>query len=174
MMSYPVIQPLIDKLSPIFSAVENWPLSQSIAQGASAFPWIESVHVLAICLVVGTVMIVDLRLVGLASRNWRCSKLTSEALPLTWIAFVIAFISGTLLFMSHPNRYMAIGWFVSKMLIILAAFINMLVFHFTTEKTMGKWDQEIAVAPGARIAGILSILMWVLVVVCGRWIGFSY
>lgn len=173
-MSYPILQPLIDKLAPLGDAIENWPVSQAIAQGASLFPWLESIHVLAISLVVGTVAIVDLRLLGLTSQRWRCSKLIREALPITWGAFVVAMVTGTLLFMSHPGRYLAIGWFISKMLIILAAFVNMLVFHFTAEKHIADWDDKVVVVPQARIAGALSIAMWILVVACGRVIGFSY
>ncbi len=69
------------------------------------FPWIEVVHVLAITIVFGSILLVDLRLAGLAARDYPISKLSKAVVPVTWIAFIIAAITGSLLFLSNPITY---------------------------------------------------------------------
>lgn len=66
--------------------LEGTSVAQAIAESESLFPWIEAVHVLAITLVVGSIAIVDLRLIGFASRNHAVTSLTKDVLPCTWVA----------------------------------------------------------------------------------------
>jgi hypothetical protein len=153
--------------------LRDTPLSTSIRESGWIFPTIESGHVIAFVLVVGSIAVVDLRLLGLASRNRRADELTSELLPLTWIAFVLAAIGGMLLFIAKPVVYAGNGFFLSKMVLLLLAGLNMAAFHLLV------WRRLIGVpvgAPepiGARISGGLSLALWIGVVACGRWIGFT-
>jgi hypothetical protein len=140
------------------------PLGTFMAENPSAFPWAETVHVMAITTVIGSIWIVDLRLLGVASTSYPISRLTKSLLPLTWIAFAIAAVSGFLLFSSQPMTYFGNFAFRMKMLLLIAAGFNMVVFHLLTMRGISLWDRE---------AGLLSILIWVLVVVFGRWVGFT-
>jgi len=152
---------------------ENSELADNIRENDLLFPLIESVHVLSICLVVGSILVVDLRLLGLASINRPVSRVTSGILPLTWTAFAIAVSSGGLLFISNATKYLENGFFVAKIFLILAAGLNMVVFHAISARDLPKWEHETALPLRARLAGGLSILLWVSVVTCGRWIGFT-
>jgi len=152
---------------------ENSALADNIRENDLLFPLIESVHVLSICLVVGSILVVDLRLLGLASINRPVSRVTSGILPLTWTAFAIAVSSGGLLFISNATKYLENGFFVAKIFLILAAGLNMVVFHAISARDLPKWEHETALPLRARLAGGLSILLWVSVVTCGRWIGFT-
>jgi hypothetical protein len=137
------------------------------------FPAFESVHVIAITLVVGSVMIVDLRVLGLASRSRRVSELSEEILPWTWGAFVVATISGAFLFAAKAHSYFGNFNFEMKMALMAAAGLNMLVFHFIPYRTVQSWDLAHP-APGlARIGCGLSLVVWIMIVAMGRWIGFS-
>ena len=127
---------------------------------------------LAICLVVGSIMAVDLRLLGFASVNRPISAVTHGILPLTWCAFVVAVASGGLLFISNATKYLGNGFFVAKLFLIAAAGLNMLIFHAISAKDRGGGRTK-APPLAARLAGGLSILLWVAVVACGRWIGFT-
>jgi hypothetical protein len=136
------------------------------------FPWIETVHVLAVALVFGSVLTVDLRLLGLASQRTAVSRLSREILPYTWAAFAIAATSGALLFVSKAPVYFATVQFQVKFLLMALAGANMLVFHFGTYRRVEDWDMQLPPPPLARLAGALSLALWVGVIFMGRWVGF--
>jgi hypothetical protein len=157
----------------LISYFEDSALADNIRENDLLFPLIESVHVLSICLVVGSILEVDLRLLGLASINRPVSRVANGILPLTWGAFAVAVASGSLLFISNATKYLENGYFVAKILLICAAGLNMVVFHFISARDLPKWEKEKTLPFSARLAGGLSILLWVSVVTCGRWIGFT-
>jgi hypothetical protein len=157
----------------LISYFEDSALADNIRENDLLFPLIESVHVLSICLVVGSILVVDLRLLGLASVNRPVSRIANGILPLTWGAFAIAVASGSLLFISNATKYLENGYFVAKILLICAAGLNMAVFHAISARDLPKWENEKTLPLSAQLAGGLSILLWVSVVTCGRWIGFT-
>jgi len=154
-------------------AIGNSPVGVFMAENPSAFPWVESAHVVAVVTVIGVIAIVDLRLLGLASLSYSVSRLTKALLPVTWIAFALAAVTGLLLFTSQPVTYFANFAFRMKMVLLLAAGLNMALFHIFTMRGIALWDRDAPVPPAARVAGGLSVLIWVLIVACGRWIGFT-
>ena len=88
-----------------FGWLQATPVAKAISENEILFPWIESVHVLAIVLVVGTISIVDLRLLGVASLDRSARRLMQDVLPFTWGAFVVAAITGSLMFVSDAVNY---------------------------------------------------------------------
>ena len=157
----------------LISYLENSALADNIRENDLLFPLIESVHVVAICLVVGSILAVDLRLLGLASLNRPVSRVTAGILPLTWGAFVVAVASGGLLFISNATKYLGNGFFVAKLCLIAAAGLNMAMFHFISAKDLPRWENDRRPPLPARLAGGVSIVLWIAVVACGRWIGFT-
>ncbi len=153
--------------------LEHSDLAAAIREDDLLFPLIESVHVLAICLVVGSISIVDLRLLGLASTHRPVGRLTRGILPYTWGAFAVAVIAGSLLFVSHASAYLGNGYFRAKLLLLAAAGFNMLLFHFIGAKDLPRWENNSKPPFAARFAGGLSLLLWISVVATGRWIGFT-
>jgi hypothetical protein len=157
----------------LIAFLEQSPLAEAIREDDLLFPLIESVHVLAICLVVGSISIVDLRLLGFASIQRPVGRLTREILPYTWGAFAVAVAAGSLLFISHASKYLENGFFVAKLVLIGIAGLNMLLFHFIGAKDMPRWENDPKPPFPARFAGGLSLLLWIAVVATGRWIGFT-
>ena len=149
-------------------------IGTTIRESATLFPWIESVHVLMIAAVVGTIAIVDLRLIGVASHRRGARQLIVDMLPFTWVAFVLALISGTLLFLSNATGYYQSMPFRFKLLTILIAGINMAIFHMTAYRKIGDWDDRLPTPRAAKIAGFSSLTLWLVIVFLGRWIGYSY
>jgi len=139
-----------------------------------AFALVEVVHVIAVVLVFGMIAVVDLRLLGLAGRSRPYAALAKESLRWVWGAFVVAVASGLMMFISQAPVYMQNGHFLTKMVFIALAGINMLVMEFVTSKNSGEWPAAAGGIPGAaRVAGALSLGFWTMVVVQGRWIGFT-
>lgn len=156
----------------LLERIENTELGTAIRESVWLFPTLETLHVLAIVLVVGTILMIDLRLLNIASRERSVTEIASEVLPWTWVSFVVAVISGTLLFISSAERYFENIPFRVKMLLLLCAGVNMAVFHLITYRGVRHWDSGAPTPLGARIAGGLSLVIWVSVVTFGRWIGF--
>lgn len=153
--------------------LQGLPVAIAIREGDTLFPLIESLHVLALTLVVGSIAILDLRLLGLASRDRSVAEMTALALPITWSAFALAAVTGGLLFVSNATVYAGNTWFRIKLVLILLAGLNMAVYHLWSGQRLVQLADARRVPRSARVAGGLSLLMWVLVVACGRWIGFT-
>lgn len=157
----------------VFAAIEATPFATAVRESTWMFPTFETLHVLCIALVVGTIMIVDFRLINVASRHRPVSEIMREVLPWTWGAFAGALIFGGLLFCSGATKYAHNPQFLFKMMLLLLAAVNMAVFHLGSGRKIELWDRASMTPTGARIAGVLSILIWVSVVALGRWIGFA-
>src|SRR3954466_7330578 len=153
--------------------LQNTAVGTAIRENEILFPWIESVHVLAIVLVVGTISIIDLRLLGIASLDRAATRLMADVLPGTWGAVVIAVITGSLLFSSNAPKYAHNFFFEGKMVLLAAAGVNMAIFHLFGLRDVGRWDTAQRTPPAARAAGTVSLLLWIAVVAFGRWIGFT-
>jgi hypothetical protein len=141
--------------------------------GEWLFPIVETLHVISLAMVFGSIVMVDLRLVGVASRNSAVSRLSQEVLPYTWGAFICAIVTGTLLFISKAHVYFFNLQFQLKFLCMFLAGVNMLVFHFGAYRHVLEWDRKFPPPSTARLAGALSITLWIGVIFFGRWIGFT-
>src|SRR5262245_17152343 len=155
----------------------EWLQASSLAVFIHKTPWafttIALIHVFAISLVIGTIAIVDLRLLGLASTKRPFTELARGFLPWTWAAFAVAVIAGSLLFISQAAAYFGNPVFWIKMGVMVLAGINMLVFELMTVRGVQKWDLAATPPLPARLAGGISLACWALVVSFGRWTGFS-
>lgn len=143
----------------------------AVAVGELWFPWVESAHVLFLALVAGTIFMVDTRLLGFASRALPVTYLTQRLLPWTWAAFIGAAITGGLMFSANATSYAANTPFVVKMLLLAVLGLNMLFFQFFIFRGVKNWDTGTP-APAARVAGLVSLVLWTGVIGLGRWIGF--
>jgi hypothetical protein len=146
----------------------------AIRENELLFPWIESFHVIAITLVVGSIAIVDLRLIGVTYLDRAMTRLTRDVLPCTWTAFTFAALTGGLLFTSNAVNYAHNFYFQMKILFLLLAGVNMLAFQFIFSRDIERWDTTPDATPlRARLAGGASLALWIGVVAFGRWIGFT-
>ena len=159
-------------LEPILTALEAAPFAVAISTGSTLFPWIESVHVLAIVIVVGVVAVMDLALLGLGSHTASLRRLLREANGVTWSAFVVALVSGFLLFSSSATSYAANPAFQLKFVAMALAGANMALFHFASARSGQAWEALSRPPARAKIAGLISLSCWIVVVGAGRWIGF--
>lgn len=155
----------------IFPWLEASRVGTAIRESTWLFPFFESLHVLALAAMLGTIVVVDLRLLGLASRNRTASALMKEVLPFTRWAFAATVLTGGLLFASNATQYVEKWPFLLKMALLLAALVNIVGFHRVFERSIAGWD---AGTPplAARFSGAASLVLWIAVVAAGRWIGF--
>ena len=160
-------------LQDLITFVEHGTLGELVRENDLLFPFIESIHVLAVCLVVGSIAVVDLRLLGFASVDRPVGRLMRSILPITVGAFGLAVAAGSLLFISHASKYLENRFFIAKIALIALAGANMAVFHLIGARNLDQWENDALPPLFARVAGGLSLFLWVSVVACGRWIGFT-
>jgi hypothetical protein len=154
------------------ASLEASNLSTGIRNSIYLFPLIESFHVLGLALVFGTIAIVDLRLLGVASAGRPFSRITSDLLKWTWAAFVLTVITGALMFITNAGVYYGNFFFRTKMALLALSGINILVFELTAGRTVHRWDKEPAPLAG-KTAAALSLVLWISIIFMGRWIGFT-
>ena len=145
-----------------------------MAESVWAFPIVESIHVLALCLFLGMATILDFRLLGLVMRDLPVSEVVTRLLPWTAAGFAVMVISGVLTFLNAPVRYYENIFFRIKLVALLLAGLNVWVFHSGIWLRVSDWDLD-AVAPfRARLAGVLSLVLWACIVVAGRMIAYNW
>lgn len=136
------------------------------------FPLIESAHVLAIALLVGTVAILDLRLLGFMLSKEPVSDIAEQVLPWTWAGFAVMFTSGFLLFWAEAVKCYGNPAFRLKMLFMVLAGLNPLIFHSTIYRSVGDWNTAPVTPARARMAAVLSLTLWTGIIVTGRMVAY--
>ncbi|QZH75229.1 MAG: hypothetical protein JY451_00930 [Erythrobacter sp.] len=157
----------------IWESIQYSPLGISIAESLWAFPTIETIHVIALVTVIGTIAVMDLRMLGVAAGKMPITQISKDTLPWTWAGFILAAITGSLLFVSKASSYMINPYFLIKLGLLALAGVNMLYFHFVTWKNVDSWDTTPVLPRGAKTAAIASLVLWIGIVFCGRAIGFT-
>jgi hypothetical protein len=160
-------------LESLFELLYETGVAQLIRENDLAFPVIETLHVLAIALVVGSIAVVDLRLLGVASSDRAYSQVARDVLPVTWLAFAVAVASGILMFISNAPTYAHNPYFQAKLVCLGLAGINMAIFQGFAGRHSSPWERTLPTPLAARVAALLSLVLWTLIVTAGRWIGFT-
>lgn len=156
--------------APFWIDIENWPISWEIG-GTAWFPFLESVHVIAAAMVVGSILFVDLRLLGLAANRYPITTLSKELVPWAWFAFVVATITGLGMFITRAASHVVNPAFQWKLGLLVLAGINMVYFHKRVYADIEKWDTGTSIPTQVKIIGSLSLLLWSGVMLAGRWVG---
>lgn len=151
-------------------SLEYLPVAEQI--GATwLFPLFNSLHVLSITLMLGALLMLDLRLTGFAARTYPISDLNRDFLPWIWTAFVIAIITGLGLFITRASAHVLNPAFQWKMVLMVLAGFNMLALHWILRKSPGNRGTSILPPLWVRLSGATSLLLWAGVMLGGRWMG---
>ena len=151
-----------------FEWLESTAGSVAIRESILLYPLIETTHVLTLCLFLGMIALLDLRLLGMGLRHVPVSEVAGRLLPLALLGFALMVLSGTLLFYSGPVRAFQNIFFRVKVVMLVLAGLNALFFHLTIYRRVAAWDDDPVPPARAKMAGAMSLLLWSGVVVCGR------
>ena len=138
------------------------------------YPWIESTHVLSICLFFGTLLFVDLRLTGKVFNNLCVVDMNRKVLPLTLFGFLVMSVTGLLLFYAIPVRNYQNIFFRIKILLIVIAGINAFFFHRRMSKEAKVWDKDSSIPSSMKNSAITSLVLWSSVIISGRMIAYNW
>lgn len=135
---------------------------------------LEGTHVLTLMLFAGSILLVDLRLLGVAFRNIAVSKVADTILPYTVVGFIVMVITGSALFFANPLEYYHNFVFRLKLVFLVAAAINIFVFHYRVQSDRAAWDHHAKPPAAARRAAALSLALWIGVIVAGRFAAYDW
>jgi hypothetical protein len=164
------IDPFVANFDDFFDALSDSDFVQNYANAELTIPIVESLHVLAVGLVVGTIFFVDLRLMGFFKST--SVRRAEKIVPYTWWAFALAVITGTIFFLQQPRMYIHNEAFQIKFTLLALAGINLAVFHFGIWRTVDAWDAGRPPPGTAKAAGVISALLWIGVLFYGRLVPF--
>jgi hypothetical protein len=156
-------------LLPYFEWAESLWLGKAVVGSLWLFPVIESVHLLALSVLGGSILIVDLRMLGFGLKNYSVAALARDARPYMIGAIVTLIATGIPLFLAEAIKCYYSQAFWVKMTTLAIA----LAYTFTIRTRVTRSDVVRNTARLQMLAGALSIALWVTVAAAGRWIGFS-
>jgi Family of unknown function (DUF6644) len=163
-------------MSPLafFEWLAETPWSIDLHESQFAYPIIESIHVWALCLFFGSVVMFDLRLLGWIMPRVPVSEVLGRLLPWTIAGFIVMVISGTLLWFAIPLRTYQSIFFRFKMLLLLLAGLNVWLFHSRVYPHVGAWDVAERPPRRVRVAGAVSLVLWTCIIFSGRMIAYNW
>jgi hypothetical protein len=157
----------------IVKVIEGSAPAEWMRMSLLSMPVVEAIHVMTAAVVFGTILIVDLRLLGFPSTSRPFTRIEHEILRYTWGAFIISVVTGILMFSANATTYYGNTAFRLKMLALLVAGVNMAVFELVIKRGVASWDKDVAPARAARFAGAASIVIWTAVIFIARWIAWT-
>jgi hypothetical protein len=157
-----------------FEWLDAFPSSVAIRESIQGYPALLTSHVVSMCLFAGLIIMMDLRLVGFAYRGTPVSQIQRRLFPWQMATMTVAALSGAVLFYAQPMRYYGKAFFWMKAALMILAGINALAFHFTTYRSVIKWDNDTVLPTGARLAGFFSLGLWAGVVLTGRLTAYNW
>jgi hypothetical protein len=136
-------------------------------------PIAQSLHIIGIAVVMSSTVMIHLRILGLAAPSQQVSEMIGRLMPWTWWALLVNAITGLLFVVGRPNRYFfnpVFGW---KFMCLVPAVVIALVIYRMNQHEPGYWERTAARLISARLMAVVSLLLWVGVVLAGRWIAYT-
>ena len=141
----------------------------ALRESPFGYPLVETSHVACIVVFAGLVIMMDLRLVGLAFTHAPLAQIQRRLFPWQMGTFVPSAATGILLFCVDPLRYYKNAIFLAKLTLLVLAGLNALAFHIKTSRMpVEGWDQDLSAIATARLTGAASLLLWSLTIISGR------
>ena len=150
------------------------PSSVAIRESLNGYTYLLTSHAISMAFFAGLIVMMDLRLVGLAFTRTQVTEIQKRLFPWQMMAIAVASVTGLALLYGQPMRYYGKVLFWGKLTLMAVAGVNALAFHYTTYKSVSQWDSDRITPMGARLAGLFSIVLWAGVVVLGRLTAYNW
>jgi hypothetical protein len=163
----------LNLLDALCTGLAATPASQTIKSVAWIIPTLQTVHILAVATVMSSVLLIDLRLLGVGARERTLAWIGHRFLPYVWWSLPVLFATGATLIVAEPARTLKSPVFLVKMgLLILAAGVTWLC-HMPLRRDAQDWERSVSLRWAARCIAIASLSLWVGIVFAGRWIAYA-
>lgn len=147
-------------------------LASAVRDDLWLYPAVEIVHIIGFSVLVGAVILFDLRVLGV-SRALAITALARHLLSWAIAALLLIVPAGLLMFSAHPHDFAGNGVFILKLCLIAAAGVNALLFHAGVYRSVAQWDTAVSSPALAKAQAALSVVLWIGVVSCGRLLAYT-
>jgi hypothetical protein len=147
--------------------LETTSLADAMREWLWLYPIVEIFHIIGLAILVGAAVLFDLRLLGV-SRSLPIAALAAHLLPWARASLLLIVPSGLMMFIAHATEFATNPAFQLKLVLLAAAALNATAFHLRTFRTVAAWDRGVPAPAAAKVAAILSLLLWSGVITCGR------
>lgn len=152
--------------------VEALPFARAMRESLWLYPAVEVVHIVGFVVLVGSVLMFDLRVLGL-NKQLSVRALARHLLPWSWAALVLIVPTGFLMFTAHANDFLANKAFQLKMALLMTAGLNAIAFHTGPYQSVKDWDCGVPAPLAAKASVAASIVLWLAVIACGRLLAYT-
>lgn len=153
--------------------LQSLPWASGVKESSWQFPVIETVHSLGLAVMLWPAALLDMRLLGIVMKKRPVSEVASQFLPWVWTGFVVMILTGVILFSSEAVKCYDSPFFRTKLVLLMLAGANALLFHTTVFRDVESWDKSPRTPLRAKIAGACSLAVWIGVVAMGRALAYA-
>lgn len=147
--------------------IEQFAIAKAMREWLWLYPAVEIVHIVGFAILVGSVVMFDLRVLGLSKRI-SVRALSRHLLPWSLGALVLIVPSGLLMFSAHAGDFLANRAFQLKMALLIVAGLNATFFHTGPYQSVKAWDIDATAPFFAKASVIASLFIWLAILSCGR------
>jgi hypothetical protein len=162
----------------VFRSIADWiattPLSILFQNQLWVVPASQSVHIVGVCVVFASTMMINLRLLGVGATGRTISQLCGHLLPWIWRGLALLLVTGTIQLIAEPVRQLVTPAFGAKMFMLVIAVTITFVFGRTVRVNALRWDNAATRPTSARVFAVVSSVLWIAIIVCGRLIGYTW
>jgi hypothetical protein len=148
------------------------PLSQAIQTTEWVIPAVQTVHILAVAAVISSILLVNLRFVGVKGRNQPVATIVARYVPVVWYGLPVLLATGATLIIAEPSRSLQNPVFILKMTLVLLAAGMTLACQIPLRRDATFWDCSLSRRRLAGLIACLSMPLWIAIVFAGRWIAY--
>lgn len=163
-------------MTPETAGLLGWIAATPLAEAMRAWLWlypiVEIFHIFGFVMLVGAVMMFDLRVLGL-SKNLSVQALGRHLLRWSASGLLLVVPAGLMMFSAHPQEFTSNGIFLAKLGLIVIAGINAALFHAGVYRSVAAWDNKVPAPAVAKMQAALSIVLWIAVISCGRLLAYT-
>ena len=153
-------------------ALDGGALGHLMRSARWLYPIVEIVHIFGFVLLVGSVLMFDLRLLGL-NRQLPLTLMARHLLRWSMASLLLVAPAGLLMFSAHPQDFIDNRVFLLKMTLIMTAGLNAAIFHTGVWQSVAGWDSGLAAPASAKLHALLSMGLWLSVIACGRLLAYT-
>jgi hypothetical protein len=161
------------QLTELALAISNHPLSMWIGSHFWAIPIIQTLHILAIAAAFGSVVMINLRILGLSGKRSTMSQVSRRYLPWIWWGLLVLVLTGIGMVIGEPVRELINPVFWVKMVLVVGVILVSLWFQATVRRNVARWEVTHDGRVAIRVGAVGVILLWCMVMFAGRWIAYA-
>jgi hypothetical protein len=162
----------------MFRPFADWlattPVSKTLADQPWVVPTSQSIHILAISAVFASAIMINLRLLGVGARGRSVSQLSHTLLPWMWRGLIVLLLTGIVQTLVEPVRQFVTPAFWAKMTLIVLVATMTALYGRAVRRNAALWDNASSRPSQAKVFAVVSTLMWLAIIVCGRFIAYTW